>query len=283
MGKNRDKVRNLSQLEKDVLGPATVAQMEAAAAEEDAAEATPVPETETVEAATETPVVEEQPAVEEAVVEEKKVEAVVEPVAEAVLPPVAPPVPADAPKAELPGLEDSSKKLAGTAPAPQVQAAPKAAPAPVTAPAQTVASGAEFGAIGRRVLDILRTYIVEMAPRRPVTDAKIVEQQRLLFEAMTKTINDSGDDFEKLLKTVFAIFEEHKNGVFHETRVFRGTENLPMSLEDRNAFLRLLNLFKLVANPQSRKLNLKQVDLHASLQYGVTELGRNRLMSFFGQ
>jgi hypothetical protein len=250
--------------------------MEAAAAEEDAVvETTEKSETETVQETVQSDIVAEQPAVEETASTEEEVKAVVEP--------VTPPVAVDAPKVELPGTEDSSKKLAGTAPAPQVQAAPKAAPAPVAAPTQAVASGAEFGAIGRRVLDILRTYIEQMAPRRPVTDAKIVEQQRLLFEAMTKAINDSGDDFEKLLKTVFAIFEEHKNGVFHETRVFRGTENLPMSYEDRTAFLRLLNLFKLVANPQSRKLNLKQVDLHASLQYGVTELGRNRLMSFFGQ
>ena len=94
---------------------------------------------------------------------------------------------------------------------------------------------------------------------------------------------DSDEDFEKLLKTVFAFFEEHKNGVFHETRVFRGMDNIPLNKDDRAAFTRLLNLFKLVANPQSRKIALKQVDLNASLQYSVTEQGKNRLMSFFNQ
>lgn len=189
------------------------------------------------------------------------------------------PVVTEAPKSAELGTQDNAaaKEVAPEpTPAPQVE--------PISQKAQVKAVEApqpEFNAIGLRVLVILNEYAVQMAPRRPVTDAKVIEQQKLLYEALQKTINDSGDDFFKLMKTVLAFFEEHKNGVFHETRVFRGFDNITLSSEDRVAFQRLLNLFKLVANPQSRKLALKQVDLVASLQYGLTEHGRNRMMSFF--
>ena len=165
--------------------------------------------------------------------------------------------------------------------APAVVAEPKVAAPVQEAPKSPLGEFANLGTIGRRVMSILTTYADQMAPRKPVTDAKIVEQQRLLYEALTKTINDSGDDFEALMKFVLAFFEQHKAGVFHDIRIFRGMDNLPLSTEDRAAFQRLVNLFKLVANPQSRGIALKQVDLVASLQYGVTENGRNRVMGFF--
>ena len=194
-----------------------------------------------------------------------------------------------APNVEQQGTEDTAKEDEAIESDPVENAAPtvvtetKSETTPTMT--QTVVSkpSETFGLIGQRVMSILTTYADKMAPRKPVTDVVINEQQRLLFDALLKTINDSDEDFEKLLKTVFAFFEEHKNGVFHETRVFRGMDNIPLNKDDRAAFTRLLNLFKLVANPQSRKIALKQVDLNASLQYGVTEQGKNRLMSFFNQ
>ncbi len=214
--------------------------------------------------------------------------------------------PTDAPQATTEGSQDTTAAAPEETAAPAAEPTPEPTPEPVApvveettqsaAPAVVSQSSAEeaapvavaeapkpqFGAIGSRVMSILNDYAVKMAPRRPVTEAQIIEQQRLLFEAIQKTVNDSGDDFEPLLKAVLAFIEANKTGVFHETRVFRGMDNLPMATNDRTAFTRLINLFKLVANPQGRKLALKQVDLHASLQYGLSESGRNRLLSFFG-
>lgn len=194
-----------------------------------------------------------------------------------------------APNVEQQGTEDNSATeqtsetttIENAAPTVVTETKPETTP---TVPQAMVSEPSEtFGLIGQRVMSILNAYADKMAPRKPVSDAVIIEQQRLLFEAILKTINDSGEDFEKLMKKVLAFFEQHKNGVFHETRVFRGMDSIPLSQNDRTAFTRLLNLFKLVANPQSRKLAIKQVDLHASLQYGVTEQGKNRLLTFFNQ
>ncbi len=175
----------------------------------------------------------------------------------------------------------------------EVQPSVETSPAPVSVataqptvevPHTTIVEAPEkFGPIGQRVMSVLTSYADKMAPRKPVSDAVILEQQRLLFDALMKTINDSGNDFENLLTDVFAFFEQNKNGVFFETRIFRGMDNVQLSQDERAAFTRILNLFKLVANPQSRGIALKQVDLHASLQYGVTEYGKNRLLSYFNQ
>ena len=176
---------------------------------------------------------------------------------------------------------DEEQPLVETSPAPVSVAT---AQPTVEVPHTTIVEAPEkFGPIGQRVMSVLTSYADKMAPRKPVSDAVILEQQRLLFDALMKTINDSGNDFENLLTDVFAFFEQNKNGVFFETRIFRGMDNVQLSQDERAAFTRILNLFKLVANPQSRGIALKQVDLHASLQYGVTEYGKNRLLSYFNQ
>lgn len=278
--------RTLSDAEKAILGDAAAAQLEAgtsneAAAEEitqGAAETTPPAEGQEAEVAQAEVVAESQaPAVDtqgtEAAGEEQPA-----PNAEQAIE-----KPAEAPVVQEPPVKNAAPAVVAqsSAPAkPEVKAAPEPAPA---AKRTDIPTGAEMNAISRRVMSILTTYAEQMAPRRPVTDAKIIEQQRLLFEALTKTINESGEDFEKLMKMVFAFFEENRAGVFHETRVFRGMDNIPLSANDRAALQRLINMFKLLANPQSRKLNLKQVDLHATLQYGITEVGRNRVLSFFNK
>ena len=251
--------RSLSDAEKAILGEAAAAQLESGVEDETTNQEAP-------QGAAETPPAEAQ---------------------QAETPPaeVAAEIPAPAVQAE--GTQEAAKE---PTPAPEVKTAAPAvvaqSSAPVVkaesvAPAPVAADG--MSAVSRRVMSILNTYAEQMAPRRPITDAKIVEQQRLLYEALTKTINDSGEDFEKLMKMVFAFFEQHRAGVFHETRVFRGMDSIPLSASDRAALQRLINMFKLLANPQSRKLNLKQVDLHATLQFGITEVGRNRVLSFFNK
>lgn len=278
--------RTLSDAEKAILGDAAAAQLEAgtsneAAAEEitqGAAETTPPAEGQEAEVAQAEVVAESQAPAADTQGTEAAGEEQPAPNAEQAIE-----KPAEAPVVQEPPVKNAAPAVVAqsSAPAkPEVKAAPEPAP---TVKRTDIPTGAEMNAISRRVMSILTTYAEQMAPRRPVTDAKIIEQQRLLFEALTKTINESGEDFEKLMKMVFAFFEENRAGVFHETRVFRGMDNIPLSANDRAALQRLINMFKLLANPQSRKLNLKQVDLHATLQYGITEVGRNRVLAFFGR
>lgn len=194
----------------------------------------------------------------------------------------------EAPQTAQQGVEDTVVTQE-QAPAPAVIEEPKAevaavvATTPVVVATTPVAPSNTFGAVGGRVMSVLATYADKMAPRKPVTDALVIEQQRLLFEALSKTINDSEGDFEALMKAVMAWFEQHRAGVCHETRLFRGMDNIPLSVQDRSAFQRLLNMFKLLSEPQGRKLAIKQVDLNTTLQYGVTENGKNRVMNFFHQ
>lgn len=139
-----------------------------------------------------------------------------------------------------------------------------------------------FSHVGQRVLGILSNYQDVMAPRKPVSDEQINNQQKLLFEAMVKTINDSGEDFEPLMKRVLRWFEDNRAGVCHEARLYRGMDNIQLSKNDRTAFMRLLNMFKLLSNGQYRQVAIKQIDMVATLQYAITDTGRNRVMAFFG-
>ena len=175
--------RTLSDAEKAILGDAAAAQLEAGVSNETttqetaqgAAETTPPAEGQEaqaeVTAETQAPVVETlgtQPPAGEEQVQQPAPEEVAQPAPEA---PAAPEVPNAAPAV----VAQSS------APAkPEVKAAPQPA-----AKKTNVPTGGEMNAISRRVMSILSTYAEQMAPRRPVSDAKIIEQQRLLFEALT--------------------------------------------------------------------------------------------------
>lgn len=134
-----------------------------------------------------------------------------------------------------------------------------------------------------QLMDRLVRYSTNMAPRKPVTDAQVAQNQVALYRTIQETINTEAIDFKLAFENLMSWFEENKKGCCHETRVFRGFENIELSVNDRKGFMNLLNLLKVLSNPQTRRLGLKQVNLDTSLQFGVTQQGRNRVLAYFGK
>lgn len=133
------------------------------------------------------------------------------------------------------------------------------------------------------VISSIEQYISDMAPRKPVTQTSIDMNQVKLYRAIQMCINNLDSEFKEIYTKILSMFEEHKGGAFRETHVFRGADTMPLPEDDRKAFHRLINLLKVTANPQSRSIALKQVDLQASTQYGITEVGRNRILAFYNK
>ena len=174
--------------------------------------------------------------------------------------------------------------------APKVEAkAVAAAPAPAALESFNEVLG--IPAVDRLLKDVpaaytanlagLKKYIVEMGPKRPVSIEEGVRNQVLLYRAITNTINRQNDHFRPAFTALLRLFVELKDSVFHEAYVFRFMDNINLPENDRKAFQRLLNLIKVLAPVEGREQAKAQINFEASLAYGLTEEGRQRLLAYF--
>lgn len=161
------------------------------------------------------------------------------------------------------------------------QAAPVAKPEPTTASIISAAQAtASIG--GKLALDQIADYIEAMRPNHPIAPEDGARYQFILYRSLTAIINNLDEDFNSVFSAVLKLFILHREGVFHQTYVFRFYENIPLSETDRKAFLRLVNLIKVMAPVKGRDLARRQVNFQNSLEFGVTDIGRQRIESYFG-
>lgn len=218
--------------------------------------------------------------------------------------PPTPPAPKVA--ALTPGTVSTASTAAAKppAPAPAPVATPKPpAPAPAVKetakPAATTTAGAAvtwpevtgIADVDRLIKDVppeyqtnirrLKDYMRDMAARRPVSVQEGVKNQNMLYRTLQNTINKQGEYFQPLFTAVLRLFVEGKDGAFHESNVFRFMDNIDLPEQDRKAFMRLINLIKVLAPVAGRAQALKQVSFETSLRYGLTEEGRQRVISYF--
>ena len=231
---------------------------------------------------------------ETAAVETKETTAVAEPTAAPE--PVAAPAPAPAPVAVKAVVQPKVIAQPTTVATKTVQAAP--APAPVAQPVVQAAAPAPAPAVAafdmqaqikdlsltaQLALQNIASYAEVMAPKKPISIEDGNRQQIALYRAISTIINKLEGDFEPAFTVLLKFFEHHKKGVFAETHAFRFFDTMPMVEDDRKALMRLLNMIKVLAPVQGRQLALKQVDLNNSLQFGVTEAGKQRVLEYFGK
>jgi hypothetical protein len=142
---------------------------------------------------------------------------------------------------------------------------------------------ADLGTFALSALGGVVDYIKTMHPRRPNTTTEVLQQQTALYRALTTLINKvEGEEFTRAWSWLLEQFVLYRQGVFAEKYVFRGFEDITLNEADRKAFQRLLNLVKATCDPRSRAVTLKQIDLTKTLELGVTEPGRQRVLQFYG-
>lgn len=231
------------------------------------AETTPTPET------TETP---------DAPVVETPVDAAPAPAKAPVEKPAARPAPVDLPP-------PTSK------PAPTPQPAPQR-PAPTVTPTQPAAAPASSfsvqienlkakGSLSEKALiQALENYIEQMRPGKPVSENDGAHHQYTLWRVIHGLIHQiPPEEFPKHWNLLLSLFAQNQGEgqVFHDRYVFRFSEYWSRAEAELDGFQRVLNLIKLTADPQTRKLGLKQVSLDRTLSAGFTEDGRQKLLSFY--
>ena len=165
----------------------------------------------------------------------------------------------------------------------QEQAAAAAATAGPVVPESVKAVVADAGQLAQQFLEQLLSYMKAMAPRQHQTPATAAAHQVGLYRTLLGIVNKLEEDFPAAWGATLRLFHEHRDGVFHETRVFRAFEEMILSEAERNQFVNLLNLIKATADPQSRAMALKQTDMNRTFvdQY-VTQIGQDRLLAFYG-
>lgn len=140
----------------------------------------------------------------------------------------------------------------------------------------------EISVLGKIAYQNLVDYSVNMAARKSLTVEDGVRQQVQLFRTLNNIINNLEADFNTVYASVLQLFNEHKDGAFHECRVFRFFDVMPLTKEERASFQRLLNLLKLTADPKGRKLALKQVSLSTTLEF-IAEKGKQKVVAFYSK
>jgi len=124
-------------------------------------------------------------------------------------------------------------------------------------------------------------YVSMMGPKATMPTDTGARNQVQLFISLRNIVEYSEDQFALAFATVLALFDEYKDGVFNERYVFRFMDSVALSAADRKCFERLLNLIKIAAPTTGRKESMKQVSFSKTLEFGYTEVGKQRIMNFF--
>lgn len=124
-------------------------------------------------------------------------------------------------------------------------------------------------------------YVDAMAPKRPISAEAGAVHQKGLYNAIVNTINFDEQYFEQTFTAILRLFEAHKDGVFHETHVWRFFDVVALSKDDQIAFQRLLSLIQVLGPVKGRAQAMKQFDFKKALEYRLNDAGRQRLQTYF--
>lgn len=134
----------------------------------------------------------------------------------------------------------------------------------------------------KNLSNALDMYVIKMHPTVEVSEDEGARHQYNLWRALIFIIDDAPqDEFKKLWNIVLAYFEYYKDTVFHDRYVFRFSEFWQWSDDQLTALQRLINIIKLTSNQETRAKGLKQVDLNRSLDTGISDIGRQKLVNFY--
>ncbi len=127
----------------------------------------------------------------------------------------------------------------------------------------------------------LLEYAVKMAPSQTMTRELGAMNQAGLYNTVVNIIDHTGKDFRIAFSTMLCIFNEYKKAAFNGAYVLRFMEEISLSKNKRDAFIKLVNLFSMTADAKTRKDALKHIDLKRELVGGISEEGKMRIIAFY--
>lgn len=134
----------------------------------------------------------------------------------------------------------------------------------------------------KSLIHTIEMYIESMKPGKPVRSVEGAQSQYTLWMALFNVIHNApSSQFKSLWNIVLGFFVKHEKGALGECYYNRFSEMWKYDTNQLTAFQRLLNLISLTANPATREVGLRQVNLDVTLSKGFSEDGRNRLIAFY--
>lgn len=130
------------------------------------------------------------------------------------------------------------------------------------------------------VLENLRNFVNEMDPLKPLDERKAGSLHVNLYRALKGGIENVETNFNVFFGTILAVFKEHAGTVFHEKYLLRGYINANFNGGEANRYVTLLQTFKTLADPQTRSMNVKQVNFTKAFE-GFNERAQQKLRAFF--
>lgn len=158
------------------------------------------------------------------------------------------------------------------------------------AKADSVSSVVDIEALKNRVSDsgkIVVLGIVDFMKQAGPAVSHTEENGGRLFTrfwGVLKTLfnNVSDDDFKIIYRELLNLFNEHKDGIFKDERMYRFNEFWTMSDGERAAFRRLVNLMLVTRDPAVRHKSVEQLrDWNYILEHGLTEAAKIRIRNFY--
>ena len=136
---------------------------------------------------------------------------------------------------------------------------------------------------GNLCLEAFLKYMQDMAPNKPMSEQEGARYQANFWSALDTLFNRLDDsDFNELYRALLQLFEEHKEGVFSDERVYRFVEHWPMSEVHSAAMKRILNLMLVTRNPATRHRSVQDLkNWGYILEFGLTDQARNRIRNFY--
>lgn len=124
-------------------------------------------------------------------------------------------------------------------------------------------------------------YIGRMAPTRPVDQKVALTEQVALYRAIQNIINRQDTYFTQLFTAALFLFKEESDGALGDRYRMRFMDNVILHAGDRKAFANITQMMHILADPASREITLKQVNMERALENGLTEEGRTRVLNYF--
>ena len=134
----------------------------------------------------------------------------------------------------------------------------------------------------------LYTYVGEMGGQVGLTEAKGASHQRTLYITLVGLLSSNFSELRSVTDILLSVVQDNlaPGKAFSPTMYSRFMNQVNMDSGDRSAFLSLVEILRILADPQSRPLVLKHMPLGAMLEKcsgrsGLTPQTRDNLIRLF--
>jgi hypothetical protein len=190
-------------------------------------------------------------------------------------------------------MDEGAEKDSAGEEQPVEEPAPAAAPQePVVIPAGRVLPPATLDDVdqlplscspsSRLVIEELKHYIEKMSARVRMPVEEGGQMQMNLYHTLVQAINSKAEDFDAVFGLTMKLIRDNLKGAFSDENMHRYTPHVTMPSQRVAHFRHLLSTLTALADPASRQIALRQVNLAQTFHRApIREDARQRVLNYF--